>query len=268
MRTIPKNYSIALQAALQASEEIMRIYQLPLEQETKADGSPVTSADLASSAIITAHLKETNLPVIGEESIHALYSERKHWSEVWIVDPLDGTKEYIKRNDEFAVNIALIKDGNPIMGIIASPVNRSFIFGGREIGSFYFTFDQIDEPMGWQQLAPSNLNSPLIIATSRSVPDTVEKKFITELTKKYSGVTYIRKGSSLKFFDLALGLADIYPRFAPTMEWDIAAGQAILEGIGGQVHFTHCKESLIYNKENLYNPYFIAKTKAILDDHF
>lgn len=268
MHKIPKNYNIALQAALEASEEIMRFYQLPLEKEIKTDGSPVTAADLASSIIISNHLKQTQIPIIGEESIHARYSERKHWGEVWIVDPLDGTKEYIKKNGEFAVNIALVKDRSPIMGIITSPVNRTIIFGGKDVGSYYFTFDQINDPQSWQKLSPTKLNSPLMIATSRSHPDTLEKKFIAELKLKYTSVEYIRKGSSLKFFDLALGLADIYPRFAPTMEWDIAAGQAILEGIGGQVHFTHLNEPLNYNKEDLYNPYFVAKTKAILDDHY
>lgn len=264
---IPEYVHIAIKAAIEASDEIMRIYQMPFMNELKSDGSPVTKADLASSDIIHRILSSTNINVIGEEKEHVAYSERKNWKQVWIVDPLDGTKEFIKKNDEFAVNIALVEDGTPVFGLIASPVQQKIICGGRGMGSYSLNFQDVAHIDKWKILSQSNLNSPLVMARSRSHHASSELNLISELKQKYPEVNFIQKGSALKFFDLAEGRADIYPRFAPTMEWDIAAGQAILDELGGIVQHAITGKPLQYNKESLFNPHFIAKTKAFLDDN-
>ena len=258
---------IAINAGVEASKEIMRIYQLPIEKSIKADGSPVTTADLASSAIIAARLKTTGIPIIGEELADTPFEIRKNWSHCWIVDPLDGTKEFIKKNGEFAVNIALVENGEPIFGIIASPVNETILIGAKNQGAFLSHFDDVDNAEKWKELYPKALNKPLVMAGSRSHHSGKILALVETLQAKYTEVNFIKKGSSLKFFDLAEGDADIYPRFAPTMEWDIASGQAILNELGGVVVNALTNEPLTYNKEDLYNPYFIAKTQSFILDN-
>lgn len=263
----PEHYKVALKAALDASGEIMRIYETPFDTEIKTDGSPVTTADLASSKLISTALRTTGISIIGEELEKRDYVFRKEWNQVWIVDPLDGTKEFIKRNGEFAVNIALVEDRNPTFGVIAGPVERRMLVGGKDIGCFEFGFDDFDFPERWNRLERPPLNQPIVMAGSRSHHSGAVLQLINQLKEKYEDVRFVKKGSSLKFFDLAFGNADIYPRFAPTMEWDIAAGQAILEALGGSVVHAETNVPLTYNKENLFNPYFIAKTHAFMVDN-
>lgn len=256
---------IAIEAAISASHEIVAIYHHRFHQELKADGSPVTEADLASSKIIKSILDKSLIPIIGEELENASYEIRSHWDRAWIVDPLDGTKEFIKRNDEFAVNIALVENGKPILGLIASPIEQHIVIGGKDFGVFYFSFDNATKIENWQSLDTSPLNRPLIMAGSRSHHSGSVLKYINRLKDTFKEIDFIKKGSALKFIDLALGKADVYPRFAPTMEWDIAAGHAIMEALGGTVIHAETGEPLTYNKPNLFNPYFIAKSKAFLE---
>jgi 3'(2'), 5'-bisphosphate nucleotidase len=262
---IPEIYLTAMSASIEASSAIMEIYRTGIEINTKEDGSPVTQADLASCAIISRHLKSTNIPIVGEELEELDFSIRSLWQENWLVDPLDGTKMFILKNDEFSINIAHIVDGTPAFGIITSPVEQKILIGGPEYGVFTLSFDDITSPNKWTPItATDKMNQPLVVTCSRRFYGT-SYSFIEELEKKYGKVDYIKKGSALKFFDLAEGNADLYARFAPTMEWDIAAGQAILSSLGGEIHSMESNTILNYNKESLYNPHFLAKTKAFLD---
>lgn len=265
MKDIDGKYLIALRAALAASTKINEIYSTPFENEIKADGSPVTKADLASSEIIKSFLSETNIPIIGEELEKEPYSIRKKWRQCWCVDPLDGTKEFIKKNGEFVVNIALIEDGCPIFGLIASPVQKEIIFGGMGLTKAYKTsFLNIENSLEWTTLKPlNNHNYPPVVISSRSDFSGDLLKIVTPLETAFGGYVSKTMGSALKFFDLCEGKADIYPRLAPTMEWDIAAGQAIYEVLGGEILNFKTKEALVYNKKELFNPYFIARNKSL-----
>lgn len=258
-------YSLAMRAAVEASKAIMHLYNTNFQTEWKGDGSPVTEADLASSHVISSLLDSTNIPILGEETEHQSFELREQWTLNWCVDPLDGTKEFIQRNGEFAVNIALIENGKPIFGIIASPVQQKMLVGGMDWGVYFLSFSELDVPENWQRLSASSaVNSPLVMASSRSHHSGSTLDYLNELRTQFGSVDFQKKGSSLKFFDLALGTSDVYPRFAPTMEWDIAPGQAILEALGGAVVHAVTNEPLTYNKRNLKNPYFVAKTAAFL----
>lgn len=260
----PSYYHIALKAAIEASAAILDIYQKEVVAVQKEDGSPVTVADITSSKIIDEILAETNIPILGEEQEHATYEDRKNWEENWCVDPLDGTRMFLRRNDEFAVNIAHIIKGKSVFGIIADPVQRKILFGGPKTGVFTAAFDTISDATTWQAIHPrKERNNPVTVTCSRSYTHGSGFKYMQQLEAQFGELNYIYKGSALKFFDLAEGRADVYPRFAPTMEWDIAAGQAILEALGGSVVTVSENKPLHYNKEQLFNPMFIAKTKAL-----
>lgn len=260
---LKEEYFIALKASVKASEVIMDYYSQGFETEIKADGSPVTQADLASSEIIEAFLSQTSFPITSEEMEKIPFEIRKEWTDSWCVDPLDGTKEFVKKNGEFAVNIAHIRNNEPVFGLIASPVSEEIIFGGKEFGVFICSFDMINDPDKWIQIEQKeNLKKTLVIASSRTHNSGPVLNYVNQLKSTFPEIDFLKKGSSLKFFDLAQGLADTYPRFAPTMEWDIAPGQAIMEALGGTVLHAYSNEPLIYNKENLTNPYFIANTFA------
>lgn len=264
MIQLESHYLKALETSVIASDEIMRIYQTSFQKAYKPDGSPVTEADTASSEIITSNLIRFGVPIICEEDPKVSYNDRKNWNDVWLIDPLDGTKEFIRRNGEFAVNIALVRNGNPIFGIIASPVKRQILFGGKEYGAFITEFENLENQSKWKMLAASETNNPIVLASSRTPYKGKEIELIDTILQQ-SEIDYVKKGSSLKFFDLAEGKADVYPRFAPTMEWDIAAGQAILEPLGGVVLNADTGNPLTYNKESLLNPHFIAKTKGFIN---
>ena len=264
MKDLPKEYSKALLAAKEASKVILQFYEDGFTSETKSDGSPVTEADLASSKKIHEYLKDTNIPILGEESVHPSFEVRQKWTKNWCVDPLDGTKEYIKRNGEFSVCIAMIENQRSVFGVIAWPLENKILFGGEGFGAFICHFNDIDDSNNWSSLNPKEIhNDPLIILASRSFHSDSEE-FNNEIKSKYSNIEFKQKGSALKFFDLAEGTADIYPRFAPTMEWDIAAGHAILRELGGEIFNLENGLPLVYNKEDLRNPHFIAKTKPML----
>jgi 3'(2'), 5'-bisphosphate nucleotidase len=265
MQKLETKYNVVIKAAVEASNKIMEIYENDFDTIIKDDGSPLTKADLASTKIIHKHLEPLGIPITGEETDKMPFSERKNWTECWCVDPLDGTKEFINRNGEFAVNIALLRDGKPVFGLIASPVQKLMYVGGTETGVFKIEFDSVEDNAKWEPISdPTVINNPVVMTCSRSHHSGPVIHFINDLKKISPTVEFAKKGSSLKFFDLASGTADAYPRFAPTMEWDIAAGQAILEALGGSVVHAETGLPLYYNKENLTNPYFIAKTKPLL----
>jgi 3'(2'), 5'-bisphosphate nucleotidase len=266
LKDLSLTYRTALHAASLAAVKIMEVYEGEFNPEFKTDGSPVTIADLASSDIINAVLSETGIPVTSEESEHEDYSIRRNWKQSWCVDPLDGTKEFVKRNGEFCINIALLEDQSPVFGLIASPVTDEVIFGGKNIGVFKCILSDWENTENWETISEKNtVNDPLVVASSRSHHSGPVLQYVNELKALSPEIHFLKMGSALKFFSLADGSADTYPRFAPTMEWDIAAGQAILEALGGSVVHAETGKPLIYNKDNLKNPYFIASTKSFLE---
>lgn len=246
------------------SEELSQIYKHDFTIYEKTDGSPVTDADLASSKVIYSILEESNLPILGEESFHQPFSERKKWVRNWCVDPLDGTKEFIRKNGEFVVCIALIENHESILGVIASPIRKELIVGGKSIGAFITSFENANDSTKWTKLEEvKSINHPILVTASRSHYSGSSLELINKIIAKYGEYENKKMGSALKFFDLVKGVADVYPRFAPTMEWDIAAGQAIYEAVGGEVLDAYSGEPLKYNRENIKNPHFVAKKKTV-----
>jgi len=264
MIDISKNLNIALKASIEAGKAIMEVYNsADFGTHRKDDQSPLTDADLAANEIINSFLEQTEYPIISEENRNKDFSERKLWEHCWIVDPLDGTKEFIKRNGEFTVNIALCKKGVPLLGVIYVPVSRELYYADVRTGKSYKSI--LDEN---HNLIKKLFDSKDLIHPSKSIekrPRIVGSRshmnqetldFIAEKEKTFGEIEIVSKGSSLKFCLVAEGRADIYPRFAPTMEWDTAAGQAICMAVGLMVISRETGENLIYNKENLLNPYF------------
>lgn len=260
----------AILAALEAGEEILKIYNDPasdFEVERKADNSPLTIADRKSNEVIMEHLYETPYPVISEENKNMDFDVRQEWKTVWIVDPLDGTKEFIKRNGEFTVNIALVYEGRPILGVIYLPVCKTMYYGTVQSGSFRIQgigsgngadFAVLEDRA--ERLPLERAGNAYTIVASRSHASAETEAFIERLRREHGEVELVSVGSSIKICLVAEGVADIYPRFAPTMEWDTAAGHAIARGAGKELYETDGKTPLRYNKENLLNPWFIAKT--------
>ena len=255
---------IAIHAALLAGEKIMEVYasgDFAIAQ--KDDFSPLTKADRQAHQVISQILESTQIPVLSEEGIHLPFAERLHWKTFWLVDPLDGTKEFISRNDEFTVNIALIDENQSIAGVIYCPVFRELYVGLVGLGAWKVQRPQTGITFDWisqhgARLPLDNTKDAFTVAASRTHLDDQTVAFIKDLKKLHPELKISRKGSSLKFCLLAEGSADIYPRFGPTMEWDTAAGHAILKAVGKNVFHTGQQTEIHYNKENLMNPYFIA----------
>ena len=236
--------------ARDAGAAIMDIYQSnDFDVQKKADDSPLTKADLAAHNIICEglHALDIQYPVISEESLAISWAQRTHWCRYWLVDPLDGTKEFIKRNDEFTVNIALIEKGEPVLGVVYAPALGSMYTGERDRGAFLN-----DKAISVATQEPETLR----VVGSRSHPSKETTDWLDALGKPYE---MLAVGSSLKFCLVAEGKADIYPRLGPTSEWDTAAGHAVLSASGGDV-LTLNGEPLLYNqKEDYLNPHFIAR---------
>lgn len=258
---------IAIDASIIAGEVIMEVYEkLNFKSELKQDQSPLTEADMAANKVIISSLENTDYPIISEENRNSDYNIRKNWEYCWIVDPLDGTKEFIKRNGEFTVNIALCKNGIPILGVIFVPVTRELYYAdvhNKEafktiLDEDYKMVTKVFEPT--DHIFPARINKKSIrVVGSRSHLNQMTLDFISALEKTYEKVEIVAKGSSLKFCLVAEGIADIYPRFAPTMEWDTAAGQAICSAVGLKVVARDTKNTLLYNKADLHNPFFIVQ---------
>ena len=243
--------------SIEAGKEILNFYNNEIEVTHKEDLSPLTKADLASNKIILESLTKlnSNIPILSEESL-VDWSIRKNWKKYWLVDPLDGTKEFIKKNGEFTVNIALIEDNNPILGVVYVPAKSLLYLAEKNKGSFKTnTKDKLKNFEGIQKiLVSSQTNRPRVIG-SRSHSNATFDNWVKE---KFPNADIVQAGSSLKFCLIAEGEADIYPRFGPTSEWDIAAGHMIVNEAGGKIR-TFQNDSIKYNtKENIINPEFYA----------
>jgi 3'(2'), 5'-bisphosphate nucleotidase len=253
MINLPSLLTLAIQAAEQASKEILSVYNsTDFKVELKGDASPLTIADKKSHDIIEGLLKEASLPILSEEGKNIPYETRKHWKHFWLIDPLDGTKEFIKRNGEFTVNIALVENQTPILGVVAVPVTGDVYYSCKGTGAYHKRPD-FESPLSKRTAADLSKKGLRIVA-SRSHMNEETETFI----QKLDSPELISAGSSLKFMLLASGSADVYPRFAPTMEWDTAAPHAILNEIGLKVLRQHSDQELEYNKPDLLNPHFIC----------
>ncbi|MFC2136630.1 3'(2'),5'-bisphosphate nucleotidase CysQ [Bacteroidota bacterium] len=260
-----------IKAAFEAGEEILRIYsQNDFEIETKENETPLTLADKSSHKIINKFLSSTNIPLLSEEGKEIPFETRKKWDFFWLIDPLDGTKEFIKRNGEFTVNIALVKQNKPVLGIIYCPVLKELFYGYESIGSFKLNNlpVHITELTNLEillkksiKLSASEKSEKLRLVVSRSHMSKETEEFINSIKNNFKNVEYTSIGSSLKLCLVAEAKADIYPRFGPTMEWDTAAGHAIAKYAGCSITLVDEKTDLVYNKENLLNPFFIVKSK-------
>lgn len=248
------NLTAALEAAKAACHEILQVYH-SFDQvlKTKADHSPLTLADKRSHEVILKYLSETGIPVLSEEGKEIPYDIRKNWEYLWLVDPLDGTKEFLNRNGEFTVNIALINRHEPVLGVVAVPVTGDIYFGGKGIGAFVA---RKGSAYALPVRRPVDLRQPgLRVVASRSHMDEQTQAFIESLNNP----VLVSRGSSLKFMMLAEGRADVYPRFAPTMEWDTAAAHAIILPLNGGIYcLQNESKQLIYNKIHLINEPFLS----------
>ena len=255
----------AIRASLLAGQEILGVYHSgDFSVDMKSDDSPLTQADLQSHNCIVSIL-EGDIPILSEEGRDMPYSERSAWSDLWIVDPLDGTKEFIKRNGEFTVNIALISNQRPILGVIYVPVKDQLYFG--HTGGSYLVedaFEKIDMTLEElmeeaKPLPDGDLPKSYTIVASRSHMSPETEAFVDEMKAQHGDVNTVSMGSSLKICLVAEGKAHVYPRYAPTMEWDTAAGHAIAIGAGKELYDYKTNEPMKYNREELLNNWFTVK---------
>lgn len=253
MSAIPFDQVVDL--ARRASDAILAVYNGPdFDVEAKADDSPLTAADRAAHRVIEDGLRRLtpDIPLLSEEGRDIPFAERRHWDRFWLVDPLDGTKEFIKRNGEFTVNIALIENGRPVWGVIVAPALETTYVGTVGDGAWKQQGDGQRQPLQVQTPSPGGGHA---VVKSRSHPSGELATFLATIEIDES----VPVGSSLKFCAVAEGRATLYPRFGPTMEWDTGAGQAIVEAAGGCVVLTDQRDTpLRYNKESLLNPFFIV----------
>ena len=253
-----KNILELLDIAIDAGKEILNIYNDEIIVNSKEDKSPITQADINSNNLIVNRLKklEPNIPILSEESL-VEWEKRKNWGRYWLIDPLDGTKEFINRNGEFTVNISLIENNYPTFGIIYSPVNSLLYYALKNNGSYKIKTDSnLSTLKDFNKInikKEKNITTKVIGSRSHS-----SKEFRNWVEKNFTNFELITIGSSLKFCILAEGEADIYPRLGPTSEWDIAAGHIILEEAGGKLKTIDNKDILYNTKEDILNPHFIA----------
>jgi len=253
----------AIVAALRAGQKILNIYNDPFSVSYKEDQSPRTLADTMASECIEQQLKETDLPFLSEEGKEIPYDVRSQWQRFWLVDPLDGTKEFIKRNDEFTVNIALIENGKPLLGVVYVPVTDVLYCGDTQVGAYrlleasrLLKENSIDFEL-MQKLPLPGENQVVTVVASRSHYSSETQMFVKLLEKQFEKIDIISSGSSLKICRIAEGSATIYPRFGTTMEWDTAAAHAVITAAGFTAMDIQGAE-LHYNKPDLKNPYFIV----------
>jgi 3'(2'), 5'-bisphosphate nucleotidase len=255
--------------ALMAGQAILSIYEKgDFFTRRKEDRSPLTEADLEAHKIISLELGKTGIPVLSEEGKDLEYTVRKEWDLFWLVDPLDGTKEFIKHNDDFTVNIALINRGRPVTGVVCTPALQQIYFSSGHTGAFILKTPDIQDliDLTLEELIERSTRLPyldgsnreLTVVASRSHLNLDTRKFIRKVRRKAGVIDLVSRGSALKICLVAEGVADIYPRFGPTMEWDAAAGHAIALHSGCKVFQPDTGADLMYNKENLHNPWFIV----------
>ncbi|MFW5742674.1 MAG: 3'(2'),5'-bisphosphate nucleotidase CysQ family protein [Spirochaetota bacterium] len=291
-----------LRLAARAGDAILEVYESDdVEAERKADDSPLTLADRRAHDLIDAGLRELapEIPILSEEGAHADYAERSGWRELWLVDPLDGTKEFLKRNGEFTVNIALVRDGEPVAGVVYAPVRGQAWAGvapprtadgpagrstedaasGRAAPGRAWKLTRAALDAASPDAGPDDIGTPIsvrdhdprriVVIASRTHLNDETKAFVDRATAGFDDVEIVNVGSSLKLCYVAEGRADLYPRYAPTSEWDTAAGHAVVRAAGGEIYQAgpdargaprgHTDRPLRYNKENLLNPWFVVR---------
>lgn len=259
----------AVDCALRAGTAIMSVYSTDFSVETKADQSPLTQADMAAHNIIKTGLENAfPFPVLSEEDCDIAYEQRRAWRTFWLVDPLDGTKEFIKKNGEFTVNIALVEDSVPILGVVFAPARKLLYFASPETGAGRIrqvdaeTVTDIGQLLSEAEALPAEESATgLRVVASRSHCNEETQSFIARLEKKYGAAERVSVGSSLKLCLVAEGAADAYPRIAPTMEWDTAAADAVVRATGGTVVNHGDGTPLKYNKPDLTNPHFVVYSR-------
>ncbi len=254
----------AIHASLLAGVKIREVYSsVDFKIELKEDLSPLTKADRSAHEVILKELEITGLPVLSEEGEPISFAERKDWDLFWLVDPLDGTKEFIKRNDEFTVNIALISKKQPVAGIIYAPITGELYVGIPGIGAWKLL--NPSDPCTLESIQRSGIKlqeeiklGEFTVAVSRSHINPETEAYIEKLRMKHETLKLVNRGSSLKICMVAEGTAQVYPRYGKTMEWDTAAGHALVKAVGRNIFQPDLKTELIYNKESLFNPHFIV----------
>jgi 3'(2'), 5'-bisphosphate nucleotidase len=277
----------ALIAAKEAGEAILEVYHGKIDVSYKEDDSPLTLADKRAHSAIASHLwsdSTSSIPVLSEEGRQTPYEERKGWEYYWLVDPLDGTKEFVKRSDEFTVNIALIKKNRPVLGVVSLPAKGCLYFAAEGLGSYKLedvgavgqlvaaAGEYPHENEALKALIKAAIRLPLQqsfkkspdqlnLVGSRSHGTEALSDFVEKMKQQYEKVDFVPAGSALKLCLVAEGSADIYPRFGPTMEWDTAAGHCVVEQSGGEVVDMDKRAPLDYNKKDLHNPYFVCIAK-------
>jgi 3'(2'), 5'-bisphosphate nucleotidase len=264
----------AVDAAYAAGQAILRLYADAGTVEYKTDHSPLTAADRAAHAVIVAALRQPpGYRVLSEEGVEMSFAERASWPRFWLVDPLDGTKEFLKRNGEFTVNIALVENGVSILGVVVAPVPGTVYAGivgvgawKAEAGQHYRSPEELlagarDPGTYWRRLPLAETDSAGVVrvVASRSHLNDDTRAFIAGVEARHGAAELVSTGSSLKLCLIAEGTAEVYPRLAPTMEWDTAAGQAVVEAAGGTVMGYGTGERVRYNKPTLLNPFFVAR---------
>lgn len=257
---LSEELELAIKAALKAGEAIMEIYNgEDFEVEFKGDDSPLTKADKAAHEIIVSYLANSSLPILSEEGADIPYAERKNWNRFWMVDPIDGTKEFIKRNGEFTVNIALIENQKPILGVVFAPALKVLYFAEQGLGSYKMeSISSIEDTHKSERIDLSKSTYPEIytLVVSKSHMNEHTQQFVDLKKQEFGEIATVSFGSSLKICKVAEGSAHCYPRFGPTMEWDTAAAHAIASS--GRCYMVQSDESQVnYNKPNLLNPHFI-----------
>ncbi len=262
-----------IETAKRAGKEILEVYEKEISVQYKDDRSPLTEADRRSHRVITKGLKSLtpDVPVLSEEGSGIDYTERSQWQEFWLVDPLDGTKEFIKRNGEFTINIALIRNQKPVFGLILIPVKEVIYYGGPLVGGLYkcSTREDVKDYLSEHYRVKSEGNKrskAITVVGSRSHGSERLTTFVEKLKSRYKDLNFVSAGSALKFCLVAEGRADLYPRFGPTMEWDTGAGHALLLSAGSTILRADTLTELTYNKESLRNPDFIVIGKALSED--
>lgn len=245
--------------AQRAGEEILAVYGTEFSVDVKEDKSPLTEADRRSNAVIVEALERlySEIPIISEETKTVEYGERKDWEYFWLVDPLDGTKEFIKRNGEFTVNIALVHGDRPVLGVVYQPVGDCLFWGIEGEGAWKSVGD--GEPVKLEGGPKYLEKEDVTVVASRSHQTPEVQAFVADLEAAGKKVEFLSAGSSLKLCLVAEGSADVYPRLGPTMEWDTGAAHAVASAAGREVLNHETRKPLVYNKENLLNPYFIVE---------
>jgi 3'(2'), 5'-bisphosphate nucleotidase len=269
--TFAELFLSAFRAAIVAGKRILEIFNSgDVQVSMKSDNSPISSADKEAHEIIKRLLLNSRIPILSEEGRDMQFEERKAWDILWIVDPLDGTRQFIQKREEFTVNIALVVEGNPLFGVVYAPAIGDMYFGIKETGSFKINIGNRDLPEEKYSLPqilteakkldyPTKTNGKYTILASYNHVNKETLEYINEMRKTYPDVEVKKIGSSLKMCMLADGIGDVYVRHTDTYEWDTAAAQTILEGAGWCINALDTNEPLKYNKESLLNPFFICK---------